>query len=326
MTSAHHHRSKGRDGGIADFERREIGVVIVPMDFSRASLAALAFAESIVAGTSRRIRLLHAVPAPALEEVAPAQQALVDAASSRLEDLAAPLRRRGIAVDAKAATGAPVDLVEIAVREARAEGVEALVALGDRGLSALRRAILGSVADAVLRRVDGPVIVTHERDEPAGRMRVVVAYGFDQEGGEALGAFVELFAPRAGGVLVELVHALPELDWTEGTDAPLLRTAFTDEFERRRCGELEEVAARLRMRGFAAEAFLVRGEPARAVLAHATAARADLVVSGRRHRRAFERVLLGSTAEGIVHRARCAVLTSGLARSAVPGPKVAIIA
>jgi nucleotide-binding universal stress UspA family protein len=328
---------------VATTERRAIGVVVVPIDFSRASMAALSFAESLVAGSARTLRLLHAVPPSPLEEVVTAQQSLVDVAETRLEDLATPLRRRGLCVETTARTGAPIDLVDVAVGEAHAAGVEPLIVLGDRGLSTLRRAIVGSVADGVLRRNDGPVIVVHEEDEPvdrmggrmadvaSGLMKVAVACGFDRESDEALSAFVELFAPRAARTRVALIHALPELEWVEGTDAPLLRAAYADEVERRRGAELVAIADRLRMRGFEAETCVVRGDPARAILAHATAIRADLIVSGRRHRRMFERILLGSTAEGIVHRAPCAVLTSGLAGGGVApatsrGPKVAIIA
>jgi len=302
-----------------------VDIVIVPIDFSEPSLAALGLAESLAASSAPRIRLLHAVAPSPLEEVSGAQQSLVDAAYARLEELASPIRRRGVLVDCVATVSTPIELIEQAVRAVEMEGERALVAMGDHGQSALRRAILGSVADAVLRRIELPVVIAHAGESPSECMQVVVAYGFDRESDEAVDVFVALFGARAASIDVEVVHALPELDWTEGTDAPLLRSAFADEVERRRGTEVASVVERLRMRGFDARSSVVRGDPARAVLVRAGVRHADLIVAGRRHRRVLERILLGSTAEGIVHRARCAVLTAGLRRVATPATKAVIV-
>lgn len=302
-----------------------VDVVIVPIDFSEPSLTALGHAESLVAGSARRIRLLHAVSPSPLEEISGAQQSLVDLAYARLEELASPIRRRGVLVDCVATVSPPIELIEQAVRAVETRGERALVAMGDYGQSALRRAILGSVADAVLRRIEVPVVIVHAGDSPSERMQVVVAYGFDRESDEAVDVFLALFGARAASIDVEVVHALPELDWTEGTDAPLLRSAYADEVERRRGTEVASIVERLRLRGFDARSSVVRGDPARAVLVRAGARHADLIVAGRRHRRVLERILLGSTAEGIVHRAHCAVLTAGLRRVAARAPKAVIV-
>lgn len=259
-----------------------VDIVIVPIDFSEPSLAALGLAESLVASSARRMRLLHAVPPSPLEEISGAQQSLVDVAYARLEELASPIRRRGVLVDCMATVATPIDLIEQAVRAVETEGERTLVAMGDHGQSALRRAILGSVADAVLRRIEVPVVIAHAGESPSERMQVVVAYGFDRESDEAVGVFLGLFGCRAASIDVEVVHALPELDWTEGTDAPLLRSAFADEVERRRGTEVADVVERLRARGFDARSSVVRGDPARAVLVRAGARHADLIVAGPR--------------------------------------------
>lgn len=287
--------------------------IVVPVDFSRPSLAALAYAVRIVEGTARVIRLRHAIVPTPIEEAMTAQQLLVEAAVTRLEELARPLRSRGISVTTDAQIGAPIDVIEreIALIESSdSNESNVVVVMGDRGQSAIRRTLLGSVADSALRRVRCPVVVVHEHDELCERLRVVIGYAFDGESQGALGAFLALFGTARFSPRVELVHVLPEYEWVEGTEVPLLRAPSFDDGEQLRAEELHAVAETLRKQGIDATSIVLRGEPTRVLLQHASDTRADLLVAGRRPRRALERLVFGSVAEGVAHRAKCAVLTA----------------
>ena len=298
---------------------------LVPIDFSPASLAALAYAGQLVEGTSHTLQILHAVMPTPLEEAATAQQLLIEAAQSRLEQQAKPLRARGLTVTTIAQLGAAIDVIESEIARCESAKRDVVVVVGDRGLSAIRRTLLGSVADGALRRVRCPVIVVHENDEVSERLRVVVGYRFESESLGALSALVALFGHGRVSPRVELVHVIPEYEWVEGTEVPLLRAPPLDEIEKLRAEELHAVAESLRKSGLDATSTIVRGDPTRVLLQHATDTRADLLVLGRRPRRAFERLIFGSVAEGVAHRAKCAVLTACAAPVTSPRTTRAVI-
>jgi nucleotide-binding universal stress UspA family protein len=65
---------------------------------------------------------------------------------------------------------------------------------------------------------------------------------------------------------------------------------------------------------------LVEGDPSGEILRQARAVRADLIVMGTHGRRGFERWMLGSVAERVVHKARCAVLTVPRPPKGAPTP------
>jgi nucleotide-binding universal stress UspA family protein len=73
--------------------------------------------------------------------------------------------------------------------------------------------------------------------------------------------------------------------------------------------ELEASAAPARAAGVKVEPVLVEGDAATEILKQAAAKAADLVVMGTHGRRGFDRFILGSVANRVVHHARCPVLT-----------------
>lgn len=93
------------------------------------------------------------------EEVVAAQRA---AAEGHLAEAKAFLEQAGMKhVTTEVLSGAPGDMI---VREVVARGVD-VVLMGTHGRSGLRRTVLGSVADHVLRHLDGvPVLLVHSTD------------------------------------------------------------------------------------------------------------------------------------------------------------------
>jgi len=83
----------------------------------------------------------------------------VDAAASKVEDAALALR-----VTTAVERTASFDGVAAGVRESvQAHGID-LVVVGSHGRSNLRRQLVGSVASAVFRTVDVPVLVVKRSD------------------------------------------------------------------------------------------------------------------------------------------------------------------
>src|SRR5690606_2906760 len=147
-----------------DTEPAPLGVrrVLAPVDFSAASWLAVAYAKHLAALTGAPLALVHVVetlpsyglvdippsfPPPSVEVEAEAREALLDLA--------------------REAGGPPVEVVPhvvaghptIGVLEAAAALAPDLLVLPTHGRSGLKRLVLGSVAEQVVRRGPCPVLV-----------------------------------------------------------------------------------------------------------------------------------------------------------------------
>ena len=143
--------------------------VLVPTDFSEASIAAVRLAVRIAQSSGSRITLMHIGVVPhvyatewgmsghtgplfhQLAEEVNAQQ------RQRLEELARAEVPEGIAVVTLIREGFAPEEVNAQV----ADGGHDLVVMGTHGRTGLKRALLGSVTERVVRECTVPVMVTH---------------------------------------------------------------------------------------------------------------------------------------------------------------------
>jgi nucleotide-binding universal stress UspA family protein len=144
--------------------------VLVPLDGSDLGEAALEPAAELAAALGLRLTLVRVVqPAPLLGDgmglSLPAAEDMVtgleDEAKVYLEGAAEPLRSRGIEADRLAIVRWSV--VDALLELSRAADV-AMIALSTHGRGGLKRALLGSVADKLVRAAERPVLVVR----PAG--------------------------------------------------------------------------------------------------------------------------------------------------------------
>ena len=136
-----------------------IDQVVAPVDFSEPSRAALQYAARLSSIYEVPLTLIHAVHVPKLppaygfEFSAASQQDLVERVQSELEawreDLA-PEANDGSCV---VKTGNPVSSILDA-----ASTPGGLLVMATRGLTGVKRTMLGSVAEGVLRQATGPVL------------------------------------------------------------------------------------------------------------------------------------------------------------------------
>ena len=147
--------------------------ILVPVDFSAQSDAALEDAIDLARRLDGKIVLLHvlSVPAFAFPDASipmPAQTVveIQNASRTQLLQLEERVRKAGVGVSTRLLEGAP--FVEI-VRAARSEQAD-LIVMGTHGRSGLRHALLGSVAEKVVRKAPCPVLVVrppgHEFEHP----------------------------------------------------------------------------------------------------------------------------------------------------------------
>lgn len=135
--------------------------------------------------------------------------------------------------------------------------------------------------------------------------RVLAATDFSETAGAAVDWAVDI--ARQHGARVHLVHALtlpaPLPDYVPaGAD-------FGQELHEVALAKLEETAARVRAAGVEVDLDVPIGVPSQSILRLAEEGGADLVVLGTRGLTGMSHLLLGSTAERVVQRCACPVLT-----------------
>ena len=144
--------------------------VLVPVDGSAASTAALR--ESIrVSGTTGRLRLIHVLDEIAQARIAvPAAGAvsadilgaLEKAGTKALADAEKIVRNKGVGVETAMLRSRGRDVANIVLNDAKRWGAE-LIAMGTEGRRGLSRLLMGSNAEAVLRRSSVPLLLVPAR-------------------------------------------------------------------------------------------------------------------------------------------------------------------
>ena len=135
--------------------------------------------------------------------------------------------------------------------------------------------------------------------------RILCPVDFSEFSGPALERAVRLsdwFEAR-----IEVLHVIPFL--------PLAMPVGVFEVTPQQRRQVDEAMSALvepfREEGAPIVTKVLEGDPWRAILAEATAVRADLLVIGTHGRSGFEKLLLGSVTEKVLRRAPCPVLTVG---------------
>mgnify|MGYP001193151320 FL=1 len=145
--------------------------ILVPLDSSEIAAKVLLVAEALASKLQSKLLLYHViepvttpVPMGASLEILSTSPASLDleqteSARRRLEELAAPLRARGLDVDCEASFGIPVnEIIDVAGTQA----VDYIV-LGSHGRGGLFHLFAGSVVTGVLKQSPCPVVVVPAR-------------------------------------------------------------------------------------------------------------------------------------------------------------------
>jgi universal stress protein A len=142
--------------------------ILVPIDFSSHSAKALELAMGLAKTFGGRILLLHAYHLPPLvgmpdEIVIPPDfwTGVRDAAARKLDESVQKVKAAGIPVEIHLVEFAPTDAIVETAKKTKAD----LIVMGTRGLTGLKHALLGSVAERTLRLAPCPVLTV--KDEAA---------------------------------------------------------------------------------------------------------------------------------------------------------------
>jgi nucleotide-binding universal stress UspA family protein len=174
-----------------------------------------------------------------------------------------------------------------------------LIVIGGSESGALHRILVGSTADGVIRQAPCPVLVVHSAANfPPARVEIPV--DLSPISANALRQGMDFLARLGVGAGTEALFVLNPLEVAgsiQFTPSQIERFA------------LDELHRFLKLNGASSLLSQVRtgypGEEIPAVLAERGA---DLVILGTHGRRGFERLMVGSVALGVMHRATCNLL------------------
>lgn len=280
-------------------KRREI---VVGVDGSPASQAALQWAAKEAAGRGCDLRVIHAYDWHVIGARAPIGGPLADDARARAEKLVASAVADAkalapqIAVGGEAVLGSPGHSLVAASPDAE------LVVVGSRGRGGFASLLLGSVSQQVATHAAGPVVVVRGRPDPVGP--IVVGVDGSDASDQALGMAFEEAKIRDCGIVAIRVYTMPTA-W--GSDIP----PFVEDYEERRKVELEALLDDLaswkdKYAEVAIEAVVLDGHPAGVMTGLSSTA--QLIVAGTRGHGGFAGLLLGSVSLQLLHHADCPVL------------------
>ena len=186
-----------------------------------------------------------------------------------------------------------------------------LIVLGARGLSQLRKHLLGSVSSRIVRHAGCSVLVyRNEHPEnsagPADELKILVAYDGSASADRAIEAIKAISWKLPLRIL--LVHVI-ELVEAFNMDAIQHATPQWKKEVEQTKAELDQVAAQFKQNPESVEVQVHQsGDTAEEILQTADVWKPDLIVLGHQGRSALTQFLLGSVAFRVSDQAKCSVL------------------
>jgi nucleotide-binding universal stress UspA family protein len=185
-----------------------------------------------------------------------------------------------------------------------------LIAVGSRGRGRIRRALMGSVSDSVVRHAHCPVMVVRWKPLvfPA---TILLATDASQEARVAATTAADL-ARRTGSEL-HLVHvgSLVTHGAGSGVEVGPLPGVHQGELDRQAQWLLDAEVEQMKSSGIdVAGAHLRRGRADEEVIVLAEVTGADLIAIGSRGRGGVRRALMGSVSDSVVRHAHCPVMVA----------------
>jgi nucleotide-binding universal stress UspA family protein len=298
----------------------ETKTILVPVDFSECSKLALERAGALAQKLEAALHVMHvwelpeALPPAANEGIYTGQLlGMVEAfAGTRLRELVQEARDKGITIDGSfLETGAAWRTIVEHAGQHRYE----LIVMGTHSRRGIAHALLGSVAEKVVRSAPCPVMTVHgtPRTEAPLVRRILVPVDYSAGSAHALA-----YATRLSGALgaeLDVVHI-----WDRPSFVSDQLGIQLEDGRKQSLGELvrenveREMVAFLEAQRTAPAAALpphrlLSGEPASSLLSELERGQHDLVVMGTRGHTGLTHLLLGSVAEKLVRLSPVPVVT-----------------
>jgi nucleotide-binding universal stress UspA family protein len=215
------------------------------------------------------------------------------AARARLEAVAVRARKDG--VDCETIVREGEDLYQYIVDEAVKNKITMIV-MGRRGRKGLNRLVMGSTTARVIGLAPCSVLVVPPATDGSKYSAAAVS--------EAIG-----IAKRNGSKLTAVAVVPAEMAMPTDADfAALQRDKLADQEMQSAEKNAKAVKEAAQKEGVAAQAFVLSGKPADAIIECAKDANADLITVGSHGRTGLDKLLMGSVTERVIVLSPCAVL------------------
>ena len=307
--------------------------VLLAIDGSDASMSAVAATAALDIPSGSTVEIVSVIPDSFAPEGSvwpnvvpvdpPTDRARIfDDVSRRLMEIGDRLRVDGRDVEVRVLDGRPA--TEIV---AEAKRIEAdLIVMGARGLSTVRRLLLGSVSSEVVDHATCPVLVARH----AGTQRVLVATDGSPSATDAVAFVAESGTFEAAQIRIVSVAdtgmpwwvGVSAVDGVSSIDSYAAETTLAEERAGRVAGD---AAVRLRDLNVVDITSKGDGDVVATILREAAEWQADIIVLGARNRGTMHRWLAGSVSRSVLHLAGASVLIVR-PRAAVPAREAALTA
>ncbi len=298
----------------------KIETLLVPIDFSPASMQMLNYAAAFARQFNANVHLVHVYPPDEAALVPGAGDLMRQTAEEFFSDQLLPVHRKQVRSflpqNYHVRSGiAYQEICELA-REIQAD----LIVLATRGHTGLKHVLLGSTAERVVRMAPCAVLVIRQKKQKSRAVygptkgkpaefdvrKILVPVDFSQC--SLAGAMHAALLAKTLDATVCFIHVV----YPPG---PVLVDRVTGEISRRT--ELERADARLNMeafmkldflRGIKCESEIRTGYPIDEICSESSRPDIDLVISSTHGRTGLDHMLLGSVAEHVVRYAECPVM------------------
>jgi nucleotide-binding universal stress UspA family protein len=290
--------------------------ILVPVDFSPASMEALDYAVSLAKQFRAAIHLVHVYPSDEASSVPGAGHLLLQSAEAieRLNEELTNIHRKHVPTfrpeNCHVRSGRPYQAIIRLAREIDAD----LIVISTRGHSGLKHLLLGSTAERVVRGAVCPVLVARKSKQTGKVSRealvirtIVVPTDFSQcsLAGMEYGAFL---AKNLHATL-RLVHAIyPYTNYVFVDRAGVRLSGLVEAVEEAARQEMDALKQMDLLRGLTVQTEILPGPAVDEICAAAGAPDVDLIVTSTHGRTGFKRAVIGSVAEHVVRYAECPVL------------------
>ena len=292
--------------------------ILVPLDGSELAEQALDLAVAVATRTAAPIHLVRMPlwppnsPLAARDDVTSYLDAAAERVSAQVDAKVETAILPEKAQDGDSWPASAGSIADHVLEYGRKRGA-AMVVLATHGRGGLARAWFGSVADALIRRADLPVLVVRpEEGEPSDRAIRHVLVPLDPSDASRSVLEPATSLARAFDARITLLRIIPWPYQVNDTFLPATVVSVGEDLATVRANaaqELEGVAASLRTQGLEVEvAVMEHVAPGRAIADYAKDEGADLVALATHSRSGFDRLVLGSVADKVVRGAECPVL------------------
>lgn len=297
-----------------------LGKILVPLDFSKASLKALDCALAVAGWTNACVHLLYVSEPPTLVcdlNSLPVLAATGDGsdgeAKRQLAAIAADHALAEFPVTSEVRLGDPVGEITFVASAMHAD----LIVISTHGRTGFKRLLLGSVAEQIVRESPCPVLVVrngHQEFSPpltgdaAGLtlQKILVPIDLSPRSMEAL-HYAEAVARRFAAKIT-VVHSVHLFGMTGSSEYAPFESAALMQGAREGAERNLAQAMQTCSPDVIADSAVLVGPPLEEIPRFAEAGAFDLIICPTHGYTGLKRALLGSTAEGLLRCAPCPVL------------------